>query len=150
MAKSKATFGKREKEKDKIKKRQEKEEKKQERKANSRNGNNLDEMMAFIDENGNISNTPPDRSKFRETKLEDIAIGVEQKQDDYDLQPQRTGTVIKFNDEKGFGFIKDSTTSDEIFVHSTDINGRLQQNDKVSFEVEYGPKGLKAVRVEKK
>ena len=55
MGKSQETFGKKEKEKKKLKERREKAEKMAERKANSKKGKTLDEMMAFIDENGNLS-----------------------------------------------------------------------------------------------
>ena len=61
MAKSQETFSKKEKGKKKIKQRQEKLEKMQDRKANATKGKSLEEMMAYIDENGNISSTPPAR-----------------------------------------------------------------------------------------
>jgi hypothetical protein len=63
MAKSGETFGKKEKEKKRAKVKQEKMEKMEERKANVKKGKSLDEMMAYIDENGNISSTPPDPKK---------------------------------------------------------------------------------------
>ena len=63
MGKSQETFGKKEKEKKKLKQRQDKQEKMEERKANAKKGKSLDEMMAYIDENGNISSTPPDPRK---------------------------------------------------------------------------------------
>jgi len=59
MAKSKQSFNKREKEMKRIKQRMEKAEKKEERKANNNKGKPLDEMLAYIDENGNLSSTPP-------------------------------------------------------------------------------------------
>jgi len=58
MAKSQETFGKKEKEKKRKKQQQEKREKMEERKANAKKGKSLDEMMAYVDENGNISATP--------------------------------------------------------------------------------------------
>lgn len=63
MARSKETFNKREKEKKRLKLRQEKQEKREERKANTAKGKPLEEMLAYIDENGNISSVPPDRSQ---------------------------------------------------------------------------------------
>jgi hypothetical protein len=66
MAKSKETFNKKEKEKKRLKQRQEKREKKEERKANAKKGKSLEEMMAYIDEDGNISDTPPDPRQKRE------------------------------------------------------------------------------------
>ena len=63
MARSKETFNKREKEKKRLKQQQEKREKMEERKANAKKGKSLDEMLAYIDENGNLSSTPPDPKK---------------------------------------------------------------------------------------
>ena len=63
MGRSQETFSKKEKEKKKLRKRQDKEAKKEDRKANSSKGKELDEMMAYVDENGNITETPPDPTK---------------------------------------------------------------------------------------
>ncbi len=63
MAKSQETFSKKEKEKLKLKKRKEKEEKKADRKANSQKGQDLSDMLAYVDENGNLTTTPPDPKK---------------------------------------------------------------------------------------
>lgn len=63
MAKSKETFNKREKEKKRLKQRQEKREKQEERKANAAKGKPLEAMLAYIDENGNLSSVPPDSSR---------------------------------------------------------------------------------------
>jgi len=76
MGKSQETFSKKEKEKKKLKKRQDKEEKMDERKANVSKGKSLDDMMAYIDENGNLSATPPDPKKKTVINVEDIQIGV--------------------------------------------------------------------------
>lgn len=61
MAKSQQTFSKKEKEKKRLQKRQNKEQKKEDRKAHSDKGKSVDEMMAYIDDNGNITSVPPDR-----------------------------------------------------------------------------------------
>lgn len=62
------------------------------------------------------------------------------------------GTVKWFNDSKGFGFITNEDGSD-FFVHHTSIQGNgfksLAEGDKVSFDVEKGPKGPKAINVVK-
>ena len=56
------------------------------------------------------------------------------------------GTVKFFNETKGFGFISPSEGGDDIFVHSTGLVSRnIRENDKVTFEVQKGPKGLNAV-----
>lgn len=148
MGKSQETFNKKEKEKKKQQKRRDKEEKKEERKANSQKGKGLDEMMAYIDENGNISATPPDPKKKRIINSEDIQIGVP-KQSNEPYDPIRQGVITHFNESKGYGFIKDALTSESVFVHINSLEGPVRENDKVSFEVEMGHKGANAVKVKK-
>lgn len=148
MAKSQETFGKKEKQKKKLKQRQDKEEKMQERKANAKKGKSLDEMMAYLDENGNISSTPPDPKRKKIFKQEDMQIAVPK----YEASEQdvvRSGVVAFFNDAKGFGFIKDLQTQESIFIHANQLSEPIKEHDKVSFEVEAGPKGLNAVNVKK-
>ncbi|TGE08455.1 cold-shock protein [Hymenobacter fodinae] len=58
-----------------------------------------------------------------------------------------TGTVKFFNETKGFGFIKDASTGQDVFVHATGLIDEIRENDKVEFEVEEGRKGLSAVKV---
>ncbi len=57
------------------------------------------------------------------------------------------GTVKFFNDSKGFGFIKDATSSKEYFVHSSGLKESIRENDEVTFDLEQGKKGLNAVNV---
>jgi len=57
------------------------------------------------------------------------------------------GTVKFFNESKGFGFIKDTNSSTEYFVHSTGLVDRINENDEVTFDVAEGKKGLNAVNV---
>ncbi|GAA4392717.1 cold shock domain-containing protein [Hymenobacter koreensis] len=147
MGRAQETFGKKENEKKRLKKRKEKEEKRDERQANAKKGQNLEDMLAYVDENGNISATPPDPTKKREIKTEDIQIGVTKREDMEDEDPIRTGTVTFFNESKGYGFIKDSQTQESVFVHVNGLVDRIKENDKVAFEVEMGHKGPSAVRV---
>jgi cold shock CspA family protein len=146
MGKSQETWNKKETEKKKQKKRKDKEAKKEERKAHAKDGSNLDEMLAYVDENGNISSTPPDPTKKRQIKEEDIQIGVP-KQDTTKYEVVRTGIVTFFNDSKGYGFIKDQETQESVFVHVNGLIEPIKENNKVSFEVEMGHKGPNAVKV---
>ena len=57
------------------------------------------------------------------------------------------GTVKFYNETKGFGFIKDTDTLKEYFVHVTNVNGTIEENDEVTFDLEEGKKGLMAVNV---
>jgi cold shock CspA family protein len=149
MAKSGETFGKKEKEKKRAKNKQEKQEKMDERKANAKKGKSLDEMMAYIDENGNISSTPPDPKRMKTFKQEDMQIGVPKYVPGEDESPIRTGVITFFNETKGFGFIKDLQTQESVFIHVNQLLERVVESDKVTFEVEMGPKGPSATNVKK-
>ena len=148
MAKSQETWNKKELEKKRKKKQEEKAQRKEERKSSASSGD-LDSMLAYVDENGNISSTPPDPTKKRSTiKTEDIVIGSS----NFGSANQsggaaRKGKVTFFNTSKGFGFIKDSDNGESIFVHSNGLSTPIKENDMVSFETERGFKGLNAVRV---
>ena len=146
MSKPKETFNKKEKEKKRLKQKQEKMEKMQERKANAKKGKSLDEMMAYIDEDGNISSTPPDPKRKKIFKHEDMNTGVPVRTEE---DSEREGVVDFFNDAKGYGFIKDAITKQSIFVHVNQLSEAIKENDRVSFQTERGPKGMNAVQVKK-
>jgi cold shock protein len=138
---------KKEKEKKKAREKQEKADRMRERKSQSNKGKSLEDMMAYIDENGNITSTPPDpTTKKKEVSLEDIQLGAAKKEEE---NPIRTGVVAFFNDAKGFGFITDDVTRENVFVHVNNISSPLKERDKVTFETEHTPKGLSAILVKK-
>jgi cold shock CspA family protein len=141
------TWDKKEREKKRQQKKKEKAEKKQERKENSKNDNNPDSMFAYLDENGNLSSKPPDPRKKIVINAEDIEIGVPKHMPVNPEDLIRTGIVSFFNDDKGYGFIKDSETQESVFVHIKSLTEAIKENNKVSFEVEMGPKGANAVNV---
>ncbi len=146
MAKSQQTFNKKEKEKNRLKKQKDKLQRRLERKANPKTG--LDDMIAYVDENGNFTDTPPDPAKKEKIDVSTIEISIPKRvEGDYD--PVRTGIVDFFNDSKGFGFIRDLDTKEKIFVHINNLKDEIKEGNKVSFEVEQGLKGPNAVRVNK-
>ena len=149
MAKSTETFSKKEKEKARLKKSKEKKEKAEERKANAGKGKSLEDMMAYIDEYGNITSTPPDPSRKIKINSEDIRIGTA-RQENLPHDTVRNGVVSFFNEAKGYGFIKDLQTQESIFVHINSLTEPLKENNAVTFETEQGPKGLSAIKVKKK
>lgn len=147
MAKSRDTFNKSEKEKKRLKKRQEKEEKKESRRSNSSKSGNLDDMIAYVDADGNITDTPPDPGRKSEIDLDSIEISVSRHEDSEPEILVRKGKVSFFNSSKGYGFIKDEQTQSSIFFHIKGIIDEVQEGDVVSFETEKTPKGLSAVEV---
>lgn len=145
MGRSQETYNKKEVKKQKDKKKKDKAEKKLARKDQEKKSS-LEDMLAYVDENGNIVDTPPDPTKKRVINAEDMVIGAT-KREAVDHDPIRKGIVAFFNDSKGYGFIKDTTTQESIFVHINNTLEEIKENNLVSFEVEMGPKGPTAVKV---
>lgn len=146
MGKSQETWNKKQKEKKKQKKRNDKEQKMEERKANP--SKSFDDMIAYVDEFGNITSTPPDPMKKKmSVKLEDIEVSIPKQAPIDPADLIRKGSVTFFNESKGYGFIKDTETQDSVFVHVNSLTEPIQEKDKVTFEVEMGQKGPAAVNV---
>jgi cold shock protein len=59
----------------------------------------------------------------------------------------KQGTVKFFNQTKGFGFVKETSTGEEFFVHVSGLVDEIRENDTITFEVQQGKKGLNAVKV---
>ena len=142
------TFSKKEKEKKKDQKRKEKEQRKSERKANAKSGQSLEEQMAYVDENGNISSKPPDLTKKVAINESEIVIGS-RNIPGMEINVIRKGRVTYFNTSKGYGFIKDLKTQESIFVHMNALETPVKENDMVSFHTENSVRGLNAVQVKK-
>lgn len=141
------TSNKKEVQNKKDKKRKEKEKKRLERKENSKKSGGLDDMIAYVDQFGNITSEPPDPSKREKINAEDIEIKVERNRNTEPQSTIRKGIITFFNDSKGFGFIKDLDTQESIFVHLKGLLEPVAENNKVVFEVEKGFKGLNAFNV---
>lgn len=139
------SWNKKDREQKKKKAKKDKAEKMQERKEKTKDS--FDDMIAYLDENGNLSPTPPDPRKRVEVKLEDIQIGVPEYVPPTQAELTRTGKVTFFNTAKGFGFIKDHVSQESIFVHANNLSVAIKENDKVTFEVEPGQRGPMAVNV---
>jgi len=146
MGRSQESFHKKDVRNKKEKKRKEKEAKRLARKESDK-PNSLDDMIAYVDENGMITDTPPDPDRKTEIKAEDIVIGVPK---DVDMEPEdsfRKGTVTFFNQSKGFGFIRDGQSGESLFVHVNNITEPITEGNSVTYEMERGPKGMMAVNV---
>ena len=148
MAKSRQTFNKSEKEKKRLKKREDKQKKKEARKAASKEkGKGI--QFAYVDHDGNLTDTPPDAADKVEIDAESIIIGIPKKEDrDTEaFDPVRKGKVSFFDHTKGFGFIIDAENNEKYFTHVSGLIDSISENDMVSFELEKGLKGMNAVKV---
>lgn len=144
MAKS-VTTDKRENEKKKLARRAEKQKRKEEKKLAPK-VNSLDDMIAYVDENGMITSTPPEeRVKREEIKQEDIMIATPKKEKE--APTIMRGRIEFFNTSKGFGFIKDLSGTEKYFFHINNVTGDISENDIVTFDLERGMKGMNAVNV---
>jgi cold shock CspA family protein len=143
-----ATFEKREKEKKRQQKQEEKKRKKEERKAN-KPGGGLENMMAYVDEFGRITDTPPDPAKRVEVDASEIQIGVPRRSAEDEVPEVHTGRVDFFDTSKGFGFINDDSTRERYFFHVSGLIDEVRDGDKVTYDLERGTRGMNAVRVKK-
>lgn len=145
MAGSQETFGKKEREKKRLKKRKDKLLKKEERKAKGQ-----DSEFVYVDEYGQLTDTPPDPTRKIKVDASTIEIGIPKKEDRIEEpEEDKVGKVSFFDTSKGFGFIIDSKSQEKYFVHVSGLIDEIKENDKVTFELERGLKGMNAVRVKK-
>lgn len=136
MAKSQVTFNKIEKEKKRLKKREEKQKKKEARRAEAKE-NPQGIQFAYVDFNGNLTDTPPDPAMREKVEAESIELGIPKKEDRVEEEPTaKEGKVSFFDHSKGFGFILDSVNQEKYFVHVSGLIDEITENDKVTYELE--------------
>jgi len=140
------SFAKKELAKRKAKDKKDKAQKMKERKTQNNKGKGLEDMMAYLDEDGNITSTPPDGRPRKEINLEDIQLGAAPIVPEEDI---KTGTVSFFNDAKGYGFITEDKTQANLFVHTNQCLQPIKERDRVTYDKERSPKGYNAVNVKK-
>ena len=144
MARS-VTGDKRENEKERLARRAEKQKRKEEKKLSPK-ANSLDDMIAYVDENGMITSTPPTENiKKEEIKQEEIVISTPKKEKE--VPTVMKGRVEFFNTSKGFGFIKDLSGTEKYFFHVNNVMADISENDIVTFDLERGIKGMNAVNI---
>jgi cold shock CspA family protein len=144
MAKS-MTVGKRENEKKRLAKREEKLKKKESKKL-SGSSNSFEDMIAYVDENGMITSTPPTEDiKKEEINPDEIIIATPKKEEE---EPTiLRGRVEFFNESRGFGFIKDLSGVEKYFFHVNNVIGNIAENNIVTFDLERGVKGMNAINI---
>lgn len=142
------SYAKREKAKKKAKSKQDKAEKMAQRKENNDKGKSLEDMMAYIDENGNLSTTPPDPKKMKTINAEDISLEVSRPREEEE-EGESKGIVTYFNESKGYGFITGLKNKTNIFFHINQLMTPIKEGNLVEYETERTPRGLNATNVKK-
>lgn len=143
MAKSNS-FSKREIEKQKQQKRKEKQKRREERKQQG--VSSFKDMIAYVDANGVITDTPPEPAMEEEIELEDIEISVPRKEVE-EVIGDPEGTVDFYDETRGFGFIREGDTVIKYFFHKSNAEYGVAEGDRVSYRLERGPRGMNAVDV---
>lgn len=139
------TVSKRENEKKRLAKREEKLKKKESKKLSGKT-NSFDDMIAYVDENGMITSTPPaDDIQKDEINPNEIVIATPKKEEEEPVILR--GRVEFFNEARGFGFIKDLSGVEKYFFHVNNVVGNIAENNIVTFDLERGVKGMNAVNI---
>lgn len=140
-----ATFAKKEKEKKKAKKKQDKTQKKEDRKTNNNKGKSLEDLIMYVDENGNFSKTPVAAS---ETKSNSDDNGAPKEGVILNLNGDFSGT-IDFISDKGFGFIVEDISRSRIYMTLKDTSESVTDNDRVTFQITRTARGNQALNIRK-
>lgn len=139
------SFSKKENSKKKIKKQQDKVSRREDRKANNNKGKSLDDMIVYVDINGNFTSVPP-HLQVKNDDLVNKRNANRRMANDKDAI--YTGIVTYFS-EKGYGFITEDVTNENVFFHYAQLNQEVNKHDKVSFKKESTPKGSRAIDINK-
>jgi len=140
---AKPTFNKREIEKNKQQRRKEKQQRREERKTIPRDS--FEDMIAYVDEFGVITSTPPNPFKKREVNIDNIEVSTPKKEDIEEAIFK--GRVEYYNMDKGYGFIKNAVNVDKYFFHISNAPISIEEGNKVTFELERSKKGMNAVNI---
>ena len=144
MARS-MTVDKRENEKKRLAKRAEKQKKKEEKKLSGK-ASSFEDMIAYVDENGMITSTPPaENVKKEEINPDEIIIATPKKEDEEPVILR--GRVEFFNEARGFGFIKELVRGERYFFHVNNLLSKVEEGDIVTFDLERGLKGMNAINI---
>ncbi|HNW56653.1 MAG TPA: cold shock domain-containing protein [Bacteroidales bacterium] len=146
MGRSQETSNKKEVKNKKDQKRKEKEKKRLLKKETGKKSS-FDDMIAYVDEFGKISSTPPDPNKKVVVELESIELGATKNEPLLKSDYIRKGVVTFYNESKGFGFIRDMESKQSVFVHANNLLEEIKENNMVVFEIGKGPKGPTALNV---
>jgi cold shock CspA family protein len=128
--------------KKKIQKQKEKAIRREDRKSNNNKGKGLEDMLTYVDEFGRLTSTPPEERL--EVNLDEIQLGAAPILE----EEIRKSGIITFYSEKGYGFITENKTKENVFFHNNNCKEPVKKGNKVSFEKEKSVKGFSAVNIE--
>lgn len=139
------SFSKKENSKKKTKRQQDKVLRREDRKANNNKGKSLDDMIVYVDINGNFTSTPP----HLQNKDEDLAK-ARKSADKTTVNEDTVFTgIVTYLSEKGYGFITEDKTGENVFFHHGQLNQPVDKHDKVSYKKESTLKGDRAINIKK-
>ncbi|MGE4346664.1 MAG: cold shock domain-containing protein [Flavobacteriaceae bacterium] len=139
------SFSKKENSKKKIKKLQDKTARREERKTNNNKGKNFDDMIVYVDVNGKFTSVPP----HLQNKEADLAKARRLSKNTAENESTVFTGIVTYFGEKGYGFITEDKTGENIFFHHGELNSAVEKHDKVSYKKENSPKGYRAIDIKK-
>ncbi|MGJ1430212.1 cold-shock protein [Sphingobacterium spiritivorum] len=133
------TQQKKENQKKKLEKRKSKEQKKEYKKTHNSKGKSLEEMFVYVDEFGNLSNTPPTQKyEFKPSDLERPVV-----EEEFSF-----GKVSFFNEQGQYGFIRNNETRESVYFNTNLVGFVLYMDQKVKFKYQSTKQGLQVTSVE--
>lgn len=139
---------KKEQKKKKAQLKQDKAERAQMRKQNNDKGKTLEEMYMYVDELGNLSSVPSNKSSAQNARLDEIVFQTAPRAEQAgDMELARDGQIQYFDQTKGFGFITDTMTGQRVFVHSSELPRPVTEAERVTFLRKKNEKGFFATNV---
>lgn len=136
------SFSKKENNKKKLEKAKEKAARREEKKTNNNKGKEIEFM--YVDKFGQLTSVKPEeREDDEEFDLNNIQLGAAAIEEE---DPVQTG-IVTFLSEKGFGFITEKNSGENLFFHVNSAQSELKKGNKVAFEKEKTPKGMSAINI---
>lgn len=136
------SFSKKENNKKKIQKQKEKATRREERKTQNNKGKSLEEMFSYVDAYGNLTDTKPtEQLEIDASEINILPPSIEEE------DPLKMG-IISFFSEKGYGFITENNTKENLFFHQTNCSSIVSKGNKVSFNKEKTSRGYSAINIQ--
>lgn len=146
MGRSHETYSKKELRSKLEKKRKDKEQKRAKKKGEEKKSS-FEDMIAYVNEFGVITSTPPDPAKKTAVAAESIELKIIKNSPENSPDLVRKGVVTFYNESRGYGFISNMESNQRVFVHANSLLEPIAENNVVIFKIVNGPKGPSAIKV---